>query len=61
MAAAPAPPEAARPSVEEPARARAGRAEAGEEHGGPKGKEPTRYGDWENNGICLGTSRPSSP
>jgi hypothetical protein len=24
----------------------------GEEHGGPKGKEPTRYGDWENNGIC---------
>lgn len=22
------------------------------EHGGPKGKEPTRYGDWENNGIC---------
>ena len=23
-----------------------------EEHGGPKGEEPTRYGDWENNGIC---------
>jgi hypothetical protein len=22
------------------------------EHGGPKGHEPTRYGDWENNGIC---------
>ena len=22
------------------------------EHGGPKGKEPTRYGDWENKGIC---------
>jgi hypothetical protein len=22
------------------------------EHGGPKGEEPTRYGDWENNGIC---------
>ncbi|MEA3034116.1 MAG: hypothetical protein QOH86_2132 [Sphingomonadales bacterium] len=21
-----------------------------DEHGGPKGKEPTRYGDWENNG-----------
>ena len=20
------------------------------EHGGPKGQEPTRYGDWENNG-----------
>lgn len=24
----------------------------GDEHGGPKGHEPTRYGDWENNGIC---------
>ena len=24
----------------------------GEEHGGPKGEEPTRYGDWENKGIC---------
>jgi hypothetical protein len=23
-----------------------------EEHGGPKGEEPTRYGDWENKGIC---------
>ena len=26
--------------------------EPGEEHGGPKGEEPTRYGDWENKGIC---------
>jgi hypothetical protein len=24
----------------------------GEEAGGPKGHEPTRYGDWENKGIC---------
>lgn len=24
-----------------------------EETGGPKGKEPTRYGDWENNGRCY--------
>jgi hypothetical protein len=23
-----------------------------EEQGGPKGPEPTRYGDWENDGIC---------
>jgi hypothetical protein len=23
-----------------------------EEQGGPKGQEPTRYGDWENKGIC---------
>ena len=22
------------------------------ESGGPKGKEPTRYGDWEAKGIC---------
>jgi hypothetical protein len=27
-------------------------AEEGEESGGPKGEEPTRYGDWENKGIC---------
>jgi hypothetical protein len=24
-----------------------------EEIGGPKGPEPTRYGDWERNGICV--------
>lgn len=23
------------------------------EHGGPKGLEPTRYGDWESNGRCT--------
>lgn len=22
------------------------------ESGGPKGQEPTRYGDWEKKGIC---------
>ena len=27
-------------------------AKASEERGGPKGREPTRYGDWENNGIA---------
>jgi len=37
------------PPVPEPA---APEDEAPEESGGPKGKEPTRYGDWENNGIC---------
>jgi hypothetical protein len=27
--------------------------DAGEiEYGGPQGKEPTRYGDWEKNGRC---------
>lgn len=23
------------------------------EKGGPKGPEPTRYGDWEMNGKCV--------
>jgi hypothetical protein len=23
------------------------------EYGGPKGEEPTRYGDWEKNGRCI--------
>jgi len=23
------------------------------EHGGPRGPEPTRYGDWERNGKCV--------
>lgn len=35
------------PPVPEPAEAK-----ECEESGGPKGKEPTRYGDWENSGIC---------
>ncbi|GAA4827634.1 DUF1674 domain-containing protein [Sphingosinicella ginsenosidimutans] len=29
-----------------------GPAEPANEHGGPKGREPTRYGDWENKGLC---------
>ncbi len=23
------------------------------EQGGPKGPEPTRYGDWERKGVCV--------
>jgi hypothetical protein len=23
------------------------------EYGGPKGRDPTRYGDWEKNGRCI--------
>ncbi|MFA9419915.1 MAG: DUF1674 domain-containing protein [Gammaproteobacteria bacterium] len=23
------------------------------EYGGPRGEEPTRYGDWEKNGRCI--------
>lgn len=24
-----------------------------DEHGGPPGPEPTRFGDWEKNGRCI--------
>lgn len=34
-----------------PAAGLAGTATA--EHGGPKGPEPTRYGDWERGGRCI--------
>lgn len=27
-------------------------ADPSEEQGGPRGPEPTRYGDWEGKGIC---------
>ena len=27
--------------------------ESSKESGGPKGPEPTRYGDWEINGKCV--------
>ena len=23
------------------------------EHGGPRGPDPVRYGDWEKNGRCI--------
>lgn len=37
----------------DPAPAPAEQAEAmPREIGGPKGKEPTRFGDWERNGRC---------
>jgi hypothetical protein len=35
------------PPVPEPAEP-----QESEESGGPRGKEPTRYGDWENAGIA---------
>lgn len=28
-------------------------AEQAVEHGGPKGPEPTRYGDWEKKGLAV--------
>jgi hypothetical protein len=30
-----------------------GSKDEGAEIGGPKGPEPTRYGDWEKNGRCI--------
>jgi hypothetical protein len=44
-AADPAKPEADKPAESEPPRPR--------EIGGPKGPEPTRYGDWEVGGRCI--------
>ncbi|MEZ5444311.1 MAG: DUF1674 domain-containing protein [Gammaproteobacteria bacterium] len=38
------------PDKQAPAQAQAGRRK---EIGGPKGPEPTRYGDWERNGKCV--------
>ena len=31
----------------------AAKAAQADERGGPKGLEPTRYGDWERKGICY--------
>ena len=39
----------------EPPTGNTGKAPTGrpKEIGGPSGPEPTRYGDWERNGICV--------
>jgi len=49
-------PEAERALAEARARRAAAEAEAGHEpteHGGPRGVEPTRFGDWERKGIAY--------
>ena len=46
---APAVPEAETVSSEPAAKVKAQE----NEFGGPKGPEPTRYGDWERNGRCV--------
>ena len=47
-------PDAARRALEEAdARKRAELALAKDEKGGPRGVEPTRYGDWERKGITY--------
>lgn len=46
---------AARRALEEAAARRAAEPEAQgpAEHGGPRGPEPTRYGDWEKKGLAV--------
>ena len=46
---------AARRALEEASARRAAAAPAGlpPEHDGPKGEEPTRYGDWERKGLAV--------
>jgi hypothetical protein len=41
------------PESPESEEARDQRDERPAEYGGPKGQEPTRYGDWEKNGRCI--------
>ncbi|MDP3802217.1 DUF1674 domain-containing protein [Brevundimonas sp.] len=47
--------EAARRALLEAAerRAAAGEADLPPEHGGPRGPEPTRFGDWEKKGLAV--------
>lgn len=47
--------EAARRALLEAAERRAagGEADLPTEHGGPRGPEPTRYGDWEKKGLAV--------
>jgi hypothetical protein len=42
---------AEKPDTVKPAAQKSGAKPA--EHGGPRGPEPTRYGDWEKNGRCV--------
>jgi hypothetical protein len=45
--------EETKPSTAELTKASEARAQPKAEYGGPKGLEPTRYGDWERNGRCY--------
>ena len=40
------------PAPKQGAEAASGKSTKPKEIGGPSGPEPTRYGDWERNGIC---------
>lgn len=51
----PTPPEATKESADQkdnPDTVKTGQKKSSE-YGGPPGPEPTRYGDWERNGICV--------
>lgn len=45
--------EQAKPPGEAQADDQKGRDKTPKEVGGPKGPEPTRYGDWERGGRCI--------
>jgi hypothetical protein len=47
------PPQAPTPETPEPQAAKAAVPPKPKEVGGPKGPEPTRYGDWEQKGRCT--------
>jgi hypothetical protein len=47
------PPDAADPASPEPKKPAEGEPPRPREIGGPKGPEPTRYGDWEVGGRCT--------
>ncbi len=46
-------PEARRALEEAAARRASAQKQAPPEQGGPSGPEPTRYGDWERNGLAV--------
>ena len=46
-------PEAVEPAASEPVKPAAKEQARPREIGGPKGPEPTRYGDWEVGGRCT--------
>jgi hypothetical protein len=41
------------PKPQEPAKEPSQAPQPPKEVGGPKGPEPTRYGDWERDGRCI--------
>jgi hypothetical protein len=45
--------EQAKPEKDSPADATSETAKSAPEIGGPKGPEPTRFGDWERGGRCI--------